>query len=136
MTLYDPQGSFDDGSGDLALRPAALCSWLIQPANAEQIVVSFDSLNLGTYARVVVYDGNSTAAPKLIDYNGNLIPPVRVSTGPSVLVTLNSDYGGNGIIRHHMCLICVCVCVCVCTCVSRVYMRMCMRECVLEKNVR
>ena len=58
---------------------------------------------MGTYTTLSVYDGSSASAVKLFGYgNTVLIPPLVVSTGRSLFITVTTSYydatgaGGTG----------------------------------------
>jgi hypothetical protein len=92
VRLSDPAGTFQDGSGDLSFNSYG-CQWLIQPApGVEQIVLSFDWLDLGYTPRVRIFDGNTTSAPEPLGWWGDtaLTPATMISSGSSVLVEVNA----------------------------------------------
>ncbi|MCS7189561.1 MAG: T9SS type A sorting domain-containing protein [Bacteroidia bacterium] len=90
--LTSPSGTFSDGSGNSDYTNRTNCRWLIQPAGASWIELSFSSFNTElNYDFVEVYDGPSTNHPLLGRYSGNSIPPILTSSGGSMLVVFTSD---------------------------------------------
>ncbi|MBI2969081.1 MAG: Ig-like domain-containing protein [Bacteroidetes bacterium] len=91
-TLTDPSGTFSDGSGTNDYYQNSDCQWLIQPANASSITLSFTSFNTEAgYDSVVVYDGVDVNAPILMIWWGDTLPPALFSSGGSLLVHFQSD---------------------------------------------
>jgi Zn-dependent metalloprotease len=90
--LTTDTGSFNDGSGSNNYSNNASCKWLIQPAGASSISLSFTSFDTElNYDGIIVYDGGDTSATKLGVYTGNTLPPTLTSTGGSMLVWFLSD---------------------------------------------
>ena len=91
--LTASSGTFDDGcpNGEYANNCEAL--YLLQPADASSITLSFTELDLETnYDFLYIYDGPSTNAPLLAELTGNDIPTPISSSGGSMLVKFESDY--------------------------------------------
>lgn len=91
--LTSPSGSFDDGSGTNNYGNNELCYWLIAPPCAGHITLSFSAFNTElSYDGVIVYDGNSTGAPVLLNTSGTSLPSSITSSGGEMLVVFVSDY--------------------------------------------
>ncbi|MEO0310368.1 MAG: hypothetical protein RIQ89_25 [Bacteroidota bacterium] len=85
-------GSFNDGSGTAPYLNNGTCSWLIQPAGVSSITLSFSSfVTEAGYDSVVVFDGSTTAAPRLGNFSGITLPPSVTSSGGSMLVVFYTD---------------------------------------------
>ncbi len=91
--LANPSGSFSDGSGTSNYGNNQLCYWLIAPPCAGSVTLSFSAFNTETgYDGIMVYNGNSTSAPIILNTSGTTIPsPVTASSG-EMLVVFVSDY--------------------------------------------
>ena len=91
-TLTASSGSFSDGSGTNKYANNSNCSWLIQPANATSITLSFSSFDTElNYDGVIVYDGGNSSAPVLGQFSGTTLPAAVTSTGGSMYVSFISD---------------------------------------------
>jgi Zn-dependent metalloprotease len=91
-TLTTPTGTFSDGSGANKYSNNADCSWLIQPANASSVTLSFSTFDTElNYDGVIVYDGANNSAPVLGAFTGTTIPSPVKSTGGSMYVSFLSD---------------------------------------------
>jgi hypothetical protein len=91
-TLTTPTGTFQDGSGANNYADNTQCSWLIQPANASSITLTFSDFKTElNNDRVVVYDGDNSAAPVLGQFSGASIPNAVTSTGGSMYVAFSSN---------------------------------------------
>jgi len=96
-TLTTPTGSFTDGSGASNYGHYADCKWLIQPAGATSITLSFSSFYTeGTYDYVKVYDGSTTSATLLGTFSGLTIPASVTSSGGVMLV----NFVTNGAVNY------------------------------------
>ena len=90
--LTAPSGTFSDGSGAITYGNNSNCSWLIQPASATAINLSFSVFNTElSYDGVLVYDGSNNSAPLLGQFSGTSIPSPVNSTGGSMYVEFLSD---------------------------------------------
>ncbi len=96
--LNASNGSFSDGSGSSNYQNNLSCGWLLQPAGATAIQLSFDAFDveaLGTYGQVYdavrVYDGASASAPLLGTFTGSTLPPALTSSGPALFVQFTTD---------------------------------------------
>ena len=91
-TLTASSGSFSDGSGANKYANNSNCSWLIQPANATSITLSFSSFDTElNYDGVIVYDGANSSAPVLGQFTGSSLPAAVTSTGGSMYISFLSD---------------------------------------------
>lgn len=91
-TLTTPSGTFNDGSGANNYANNTNCSWLIQPANASSISLSFSAFNTEQdYDGVIIYDGANNSAPVLGQFSGTSIPNSVTSNGGSMYVEFVSD---------------------------------------------
>lgn len=91
-TLTAQSGTFSDGSASNNYANNTNCSWLIQPANAISISLSFPTFNTQlNYDGVIVYDGANNTAPVLGQFSGTSLPNTVISTGGSMYVEFLSD---------------------------------------------
>ncbi len=94
----DKTRSFGDGSSYSYYWNNTDCDWLIQPAGASEITLSFTQFSTELNKDVVsVYDGSTTSAPLLGTWSGTTVPPTLTSTGGSMLVTFASDATNQGL---------------------------------------
>ena len=86
-------GTFDDGSLAAAnYVENSDCKWLIQPAGANKIFLSFNRFDTqASFDTVTVYDGATTSDPILGTFSGNSIPPSLISSSGSMLVAFKSN---------------------------------------------
>lgn len=93
----------EDGSGNSNYYDNTLCTWLIQPPNAQGIDLYFNAFDLENassdgqiiYDAVEIYDGVDDSAPLLATYFGSSIPPVTSSTGGAMFIKFYSDASVN-----------------------------------------
>ncbi len=91
-TLTASSGTFTDGSGLDKYANNSNCSWLIQPASASSITLSFSAFDTElNYDGVIVFDGANSSAPVLGQFTGTTIPSSVTSTGGSMYVVFLSD---------------------------------------------
>ena len=84
--------TFEDGSGSGNYSDNLNCPFLIQPAGATSITLTWTSFNIESqYDFVYVHDGPSSAAPLIGTYTGTSLPPVITSTGGSLWILFTSD---------------------------------------------
>lgn len=98
-TLTAPSGTFSDGSGTDKYANNTQCAWLIQPASANTISLSFSSFDTELdYDGVIVFDGADDTAPVLGQFTGTTLPSSVTSTTGSMYVLFLSDEAlrGNG----------------------------------------
>lgn len=91
-TLTTLTGSLNDGSGANAYGNNTQCSWLIKPSNAKTITLTFSAFDTELNADgIIVYDGETNAAPVLGILSGSSIPTALTSTGGSMYLEFISD---------------------------------------------
>jgi hypothetical protein len=82
--LTVPSGTITDGSGLANYNNNANCEWVIAPAGATQISLSFTAFDTeATYDIVTVYDGPDDTYAILATWWGNILPPT-ISTSAGV----------------------------------------------------
>ena len=75
--LTAPSGTVTDGSGTANYENNANCKWVISPAGATQIQLTFTAFDTETnYDTVFVYDGPNETSPILASWTGNTLPSV------------------------------------------------------------
>lgn len=86
-------GTFSDGSAATAnYVENSNCQWLIQPAGANIVTLSFNRFNTqNSFDFVRVYDGSNNSAPLLGTFSGTTIPPTINSSGGSLFVEFISN---------------------------------------------
>jgi PKD repeat protein/N-acetyl-anhydromuramyl-L-alanine amidase AmpD len=85
-TLYDSGGAAGNYQNDERK------FYLIQPAGAATISLSFLSFNLeNNWDYLYIYNGSTTSAPLLGTYTGATLPSTLNSTGGSILIEFRSD---------------------------------------------
>ena len=68
--------------------------WLIQPANANTITLSFSVFSLeNNIDKMYVYNGSSINSPLIGVYSGNTLPPNIVGSNGALLIEFRSDCG-------------------------------------------
>ena len=79
--LTAPSGTITDGSGSANYNNNANCKWVIAPAGATQIQLTFTAFDTeANYDTVFVYDGPDETFPVLATWWGNTLPPVINTT--------------------------------------------------------
>jgi len=92
IVLSESTGSFSDGSGMENYDPQRNCSWLIQPAGAAVVQLTFSEFDTESDVDFVrVYDGDSESAPLLGEFSGSSTPDQITSSGGSLFVNFFSD---------------------------------------------
>jgi len=96
-TLTAANATFDDGSAPFAnYVDNSNCSWLIAPAGALNIDLTFSRFNTQLTSDVVnVYDGNNNTATLIGSYSGGTLPPVITSSGGTLFVEFITNGFGN-----------------------------------------
>jgi len=75
--LTAPSGTITDGSGSANYNNNSNCKWVIAPAGATQIGLTFTYFDTeANYDTVFVYDGPDDTYPVLATWWGNTLPPV------------------------------------------------------------
>ena len=92
-TLELSKGSFEDGSGPLALYNNNLaCTWLIAPLDTvNSITASFVRFDISGSDTLYFYDGEDENAPLLAAYSGNTLPANVVSTSNKMFIRFVTD---------------------------------------------
>lgn len=79
--LTAPSGTITDGSGSANYNNNANCKWIIAPAGATQIQLTFTAFDTeANYDTVFVYDGPDDTYPIIATWWGNTLPPVLNTT--------------------------------------------------------
>jgi len=79
--LTAPSGTVTDGSGSANYTNNSNCKWVISPAGATQISLTFTAFDTeANYDSVFVYDGPDETFPVLATWWGNTLPPVITTT--------------------------------------------------------
>ena len=98
-TFTQPSKQIEDGSGNSSYWNNTQCGWLIQPAGADKVVLTFTNFQTESGKDFVnVYDGTSAATTLLGTYSGHNLPPVLTANSGAMYITftsdsLNQDYG-------------------------------------------
>lgn len=91
-TLTDCAGTITDGSASNEYVNNINCSWLIQPAGASSITLTFSNFDTELdYDFVTVYNGINATAPLLGQYSGNTLPPVLTANSGKIFIEFSSD---------------------------------------------
>ncbi len=93
VTLDAGEGTIGDGSGSENYLPNTNCRWLIRPAGAETVTLTFTSFNLVQGLDYVdIYDGsNPSTASRLGHFTGHSIPAAVTSTTGVMLVLFTTN---------------------------------------------
>ena len=85
IKLYNPSGTFGDGSKACQYLDNANCQWKIMPEGAQQVTISFQNFNLANDGEdyVGIYKNTNTNSNLIVKYNSNNIPtePITVPSG-------------------------------------------------------
>jgi RHS repeat-associated protein len=89
----DPSGTFDDSSGDASYPDNFTGTYLIQPAGASTVTLSFLYFNTeANHDFVYVYDGPDASFPLIGQYHYGSLPPSSItSTQGSLFIRFTSD---------------------------------------------
>jgi hypothetical protein len=92
-SLTSASGSFSDGSGNSNnYGDNASCSWLIEPAGAISITLTFNSFATEAGMDFVkVYDNSTSPATQMGSYSGNSLPSAITVNSGSMLVEFTSN---------------------------------------------
>ncbi len=83
---------FDDGSGTDDYQNSLTTQYLIEPPEADSIVLFFSKLNIQSgYDYLTIYDGDTTAAPVIGEYCGDNLPPYLISSSGKMLIEFTTD---------------------------------------------
>jgi len=67
--------------------------WLIQPANASSVTLSFTAFSVNSTDKIFIYNGSTINAPLLGSYSGTTLPAALTGTSGSLLIEFRSDCG-------------------------------------------
>ena len=89
-------GSFTDGSEILDYENNLDCTYHLLPECGSYVTVGFESFELGAGDHVYIYDGATTSAPLLADYDNSFTLPPNVSstTTDGLLINFVTDASG------------------------------------------
>ncbi|NTW31883.1 MAG: T9SS type A sorting domain-containing protein [Bacteroidetes bacterium] len=91
-TFTETTKNISDGSGYSKYWNSTQCEWLIQPADADKIMLIFNDFKTEEGKDFVnIYGGNSTSAPLLGTFSGQDLPPVITANNGEMLITFTSD---------------------------------------------
>lgn len=92
-TLNAASGNFSDGSGNSNnYGDNANCSWLIEPAGAASITVTFSAFDTEAGMDFVkIYDNSVSPASQIASFSGNSLPSATTVNSGSVLVEFTSN---------------------------------------------
>jgi len=90
--LTEPAKNIGDGSGYSKYWNNTSCDWVIQPPNADKIVLTFNQFQTESQKDIVtIYDGTTYQSPLLGTFSGHNIPPTLVASSGSMLISFTSD---------------------------------------------
>ncbi|OWY23806.1 PKD domain-containing protein [Sphingobacteriales bacterium UPWRP_1] len=105
-TLTACSGSFSDGSGTQNYLNNQSCSWLLSPAGAASVTLTFTDFSTQSGSDLLrIYNGSNSSASSLGTYSGNTLPPVITSSGPTMYITFasNSSVTAAGFTANYTC---------------------------------
>lgn len=90
--LTSPSRTFGDGSGYSKYWNNTQCDWLIQPADADQIILNFTEFRTESGVDILtVYDGANTSGQVLGVFSGNNLPSTLIANSGSMFLTFTSN---------------------------------------------
>jgi hypothetical protein len=90
--LTEPTKSISDGSGYSMYWNDTQCGWLIQPPDADKIILTFNDLETEEGKDfVTVYDGTSASDSMLGTFSGHELPPILTANSGKMFITFTSD---------------------------------------------
>ncbi len=95
-TITGSDGSFNDGSGNQNYENNLDCTYHIMPECGTYVTIDFERFMLGAGDHVYIYDGSTTSADLLADYDNSVTSPANVtSTTPDgILINFVTDASG------------------------------------------
>ncbi|MCE9540309.1 MAG: T9SS type A sorting domain-containing protein [Bacteroidetes bacterium] len=99
MVLNSASGSLTDGSGSSDYIDNLDCFWLISPAGAGTISLTFTALDLELYQpsdKVRIYDGSDTLAALIATVTDVTFPGTITSTGGAMYIRFTTDHSYEG----------------------------------------
>lgn len=94
VTLTDPSGPLDDGSGMFDYGNNADCSWKIDPFGANSITLNFAAFDLDAGDTLTVFDSGDANGLVLASLTGNSLPPQITSTDGILYMQFKTDGSG------------------------------------------
>ncbi len=96
ISLTEPSGVFDDGSGSCDYEPSTVCSWIIGPPGANQIQIDFTKFEIAGGVDFVRVYKNSIASANLLHNFTQGSPPNGTITvdAPVAAIQFFADAGG------------------------------------------
>ncbi|MFN5209330.1 MAG: CUB domain-containing protein [Bacteroidota bacterium] len=92
QTLTTATGTITDGSGTSNYGNNSNCSWLIQPAGATSITITFSALSTELNQDFVkVYSGTNASGTLLGNYSGSTLPSVLTIPSGNVFISFTSN---------------------------------------------
>jgi len=92
QTLTATTGTVTDGSGSNNYANNLDCKWLIKPANAGSVTLTFTAFATeSNYDKVKVYNGETTSAPLLGTFSGTTLPGQLTASSGKMLIQFTSD---------------------------------------------
>ncbi len=88
LTYTDGSGSFDDGSGICEYANSNLCTWIIEPEDANYITITFDEFELaGNIDFVKIYENELSSSNTIATFNSGTAPsePITVNSGTAII---------------------------------------------------
>jgi len=97
VAILDDLATISDGSGSKNYKDSTYCEWLIQPKSGKDMITFFaQHLSTAETADVItIYDGPTTASPKIGTLHGKLPMNPVYSSGNQMLVTWKTDGSNN-----------------------------------------
>lgn len=68
--------------------------FLIEPCNAEEVTLTFNSFNTAAGDRLTIYDGTTSSSPTLGSYEGTTLPPALTAKSGKMLLVFESNGSG------------------------------------------
>jgi hypothetical protein len=87
-------GTLEDGSGPKNYQDKVICQWLINPANAQSVTLSFDEFHLenaGDVVEVYAFDPQINNGTLLGQFSGAVIPPDVTSYTGSMFIIFQTN---------------------------------------------
>lgn len=92
VIIEEPSGTIEDGSGEYAYQPNALCRWWIKPPDAQNITLTFTKFQTESNKDfVILLDPSTYPSTEITRFSGNQLPPVYTHYGPSIIILFRTD---------------------------------------------
>ncbi len=96
-TLAECTGAFGDGSANDNYSNNLNCGWLISPAGATSITLSFNSFDTETCCDFVrVFDGTDAFSPLIGEFSGSTLPQAVTGTSGRLFVEFTTNESNTG----------------------------------------